>query len=914
MQRDNSNANLNLAEAFYSNGRYNPISLTVAGIGFLAIYLLTQSGIFGEPVPQLIYIGGITLLLAVSQLPTLELARRGQGIAAIFIAALCVGIFSITLMLFWQGMVFIAILFSLVTPVTAMRRGLPSTHRNWLVALAFAITVGIFYANSHAPDGRLQNSSPAAIASIAFLTASGLLLLTITTISQSKRFKSLQSLLLTSFVIIVTIATLMSSVLSAVGTYTNSQTQTYKTLQAVTSLKENQIRELLDDYQADAQKLQNDPQFITDVLEVLDSQETNPAFLENSKKLVRSRVETILGLPGNIYSEAMLLNPQHEIMISSNPAREGADFGDQISSQQGISKSFASFADKTLFGDENLIIAIPFFDANEQTSRGLIALRFSAAPIVSLMENTTGFEEAETYLVGSNFAPLTPTYMPVDVVHTQATVNSITSNVLGGQGIYESYTGQQVLGYYEWFEPLQLAIVAEIPLSSVIASSLSSLAGSSFLILFIVAIAIAAVAISARSISEPIRALSQITDSFAAGKLSARASVERMDEIGTLATGYNKMAEQLQEVIDSLEQRVAARTQDLEGRTLRLRVAAEIARDAAIAHDLRDLLERATRFILNRFNYYHTGIYLLDNNGEYAVLVASPTAAGQQMIANRHKFRVGEAGLIGRVAASEEPQIASDPEVHPFDNPLLPNTQSEMALPLKVENKIIGVLDIHSDHAQAFKEDDMAIMQVMADQLATAIDRTRLLDEVERNLGELETAYGQFTRDNWRKLAESGLTGNKGYRFDNIRLESISELPELSEEALASGKLISSNGTHRGLENTVAIPIKLRGQTIGVVSLKLKEGYDANTIATVEAAAERLASVMESARLYEEARLRADREQSISRITTAISASTEYEQILQATVREIGSLLSDTEVAVQILDEANPALAEKKDQ
>jgi GAF domain-containing protein len=228
-----------------------------------------------------------------------------------------------------------------------------------------------------------------------------------------------------------------------------------------------------------------------------------------------------------------------------------------------------------------------------------------------------------------------------------------------------------------------------------------------------------------------------------------------------------------------------------------------------------------------------------------------------------------------------------------------------MALPLKVENNIIGVLDVQSEQPQAFNEDDVAIMQVMADQLATAIERTRLLQEVERNLKELESAYGQFTRDNWKRLTDGTLTGNIGYRFDNVRLERITELPQLTGAALTSGRIINSNGKYSQAEQerSVAIPIKLRGQTIGVVSLKLKEGYDRNTVSIVELAAERLASAMESARLYEEARLRADREQSISRVTTAISTSTGFEQILQTTVREIGNILGDTEVAIQILDE-----------
>src|SRR5215217_6087848 len=233
------------------------------------------------------------------------------------------------------------------------------------------------------------------------------------------------------------------------------------------------------------------------------------------------------------------------------------------------------------------------------------------------------------------------------------------------------------------------------------------------------------------------------------------------------------MAEQLQEVIGKLEQRVADRTKDLESQTFRLRVAAEIARDAAAAQDLDELLTRAAELIHGRFNFYHIGIFLLDNNKEYAVLVASPTEAGRKMIELKHKLRVGEMGIVGRVSATGEPRIALDTGADStfFNNPYLSDTHSEMALPLKVENNVIGVLDVQSDQPQAFNEEDVAIMQVMADQLATAIERTRLLQEVERNLKELESAYGLFTRDNWKKMTEDTATGSLGYRFDNVRLE-----------------------------------------------------------------------------------------------------------------------------------------------
>ena len=193
------------------------------------------------------------------------------------------------------------------------------------------------------------------------------------------------------------------------------------------------------------------------------------------------------------------------------------------------------------------------------------------------------------------------------------------------------------------------------------------------------------------------------------------------------------------------------------------------------------------------------------------------------MIDDGHRLRVGEVGIVGRVAATGEPRITLDTgmdAIH-FNNPLLPNTRSEMALPIKVENRTVGVLDIQSDQSQAFNEDDVAIMQTLTDQMAIAIERTRLLQQVEENLKELQQAYGLSTRESWKSLAESGLLSNAGYRFDNVRIQPIITPPEIGMEAMQSGEMVVRNG--RGTEQvkqvTAAIPVKLRGQSIGVVTV-----------------------------------------------------------------------------------------------
>ena len=903
MQRESNTVNEDLADAFYKSGRYNPIFLLIAGIGIVAIYLLTRYGILGDLAPQLIYIGGALVLLSLSQWFVLaRFARRKKGIAAYFAATLFLDIFVIVPTIFWQNFIFISILIILVVSLVSLGAGLPKKVIPSFVLLTLLGIGGVifaeFYIRGISQFERLQFGSSAAIASLAFLGATSLLLVTITIISKNRNFKSLQGLLLTSFVIIVTIPTVMATVLSGVGAYANSQTQTYNTLKAISNLKEDQITLLVDEIKNDAEKIQEDIRFKQNILPVIAQGEDDLEQTSSYRALARSYLIFTQRDKGT-YAEILILDTKGNVVISTDFEHTNQNYETQLFYRQGTVKSFTGFANIPEFGDQNFIVATPLFDTNGQVIRGVVVLRSDANSIKRIMENTPGIADAETYLVDKNFNPVTATRSLTESVSTKGALDAVIENI-DGQAIYENYAGDEVLGYYKWYEPMQMAIIAEVPVRVVVNSSVRSLAGSSLLALFVIGIAIAAVAIAARSIAEPITELAQMTESYAAGKFYARANVNRKDEIGALAGSYNQMAAQLQDIIGKLEQRVADRTRELESQTLRVRVAAEIARDASSAHDLSELLNSSATLILERFNFYHTGIFLIDKNGEFAILTASSTDAGKQMIAAGHKLRVGEVGIVGRVAATGEPRVTLDTgsDAIYFNNPLLPNTRSEMALPLKSGNKVIGVLDVQSDQPLAFSQDDVAIMQVMADQLATSIERARLLDEVERNLKELETAYGRYTREGWQKLGSSGLLVNRGYRFNNIRIESINEMPKETSGNAEKSNLNGTNGN-----NSITIPIKLRGQKIGVINAKLKEGYSRRTISALEAVTERLAVALESARLYEEARSRADREQAISQVTTRISASTEIEAILRTTVEEIGKSLGNSEVSIQIVSD-----------
>ncbi|HNT22942.1 MAG TPA: GAF domain-containing protein [Anaerolineales bacterium] len=182
-----------------------------------------------------------------------------------------------------------------------------------------------------------------------------------------------------------------------------------------------------------------------------------------------------------------------------------------------------------------------------------------------------------------------------------------------------------------------------------------------------------------------------------------------------------------------------AYTTDLERRVVQLQVASDVARDAASLQEVGPLLDRAVDLVRERFGFYHAGIFMVDIRHEYAVLKSATGEAGKQMVANGHKLKIGEVGIVGYVTKTGQPRIALDvgSDAVYFRNPLLPETRSEMALPLKTGGLVIGALDVQSKQPGAFDEGDVNILQTMADQLAVAIANARLFEATRRQLEEM---------------------------------------------------------------------------------------------------------------------------------------------------------------------------------
>jgi GAF domain-containing protein len=328
---------------------------------------------------------------------------------------------------------------------------------------------------------------------------------------------------------------------------------------------------------------------------------------------------------------------------------------------------------------------------------------------------------------------------------------------------------------------------------------------------------------------------------------------------------------------------------------------AQVTRAIISTQNLQDLLPQIAHAISQYFGFYHVGIFLINASKEYAVLSAANSEGGQRMLERNHKLRVGQVGIVGYVAGLGKPRIAlnTGADAVYFDNPDLPDTRSEMALPLiQTGGQIIGVLDIQSTEPNAFNREDIEILIVLADQVSVAIANARLYEETQKSLIEAEMLYRRDLQKGWKGFTRS-------QQIAGVRRNSMSanlyitpvELPGAAEVINSGIPYIKSDR-----DSQMTIPVKLRGEVVGVLNVKSDEErrWTRDEMDIITAIIERTALSIENARLLAESRTAADKERAIGEISSKISASTQIETILRTAVRELGNQIGAAQVSIEI--------------
>lgn len=359
--------------------------------------------------------------------------------------------------------------------------------------------------------------------------------------------------------------------------------------------------------------------------------------------------------------------------------------------------------------------------------------------------------------------------------------------------------------------------------------------------------------------------------------------------------------QELTQLRDDLELRIQERTASLEKRATQLQTVSSMARNIVSIKDLDTLLRNTTRLVSEQFGFYHTGIFLVDDANELAVLRAANSEGGREMLARGHRLRLDTNSIVGFVALRGDPRIALDVGADSvyFDNPSLPETRSEMALPLRAGGRLIGVLDVQSRETNAFAQEDISVLSTLADQIAVAIENARLYDENQKALAESRTTFENYVRQEWTSFAQQ--IRHTGFVYDGKQVLPLDK--KLKREQIPSG-IQMEKPTSQKPATTISLPIKLRGQVIGVLDVRAKGGereWTRSEISLLEAAAERAGLALENARLVESAQRRAARERSIGEISARIGSVSDIDSILQTAVEELGRKLSSaTEVTLEL--------------
>ena len=415
----------------------------------------------------------------------------------------------------------------------------------------------------------------------------------------------------------------------------------------------------------------------------------------------------------------------------------------------------------------------------------------------------------------------------------------------------------------------------------------------------------------ARSLTNPITALAKVANMISQGDLNARANINTTDEIGVLASAFNSMAEELNQSFNSLEVRVAERTTDLEiarqqseNRARNLQSIGEIAKVITGEQKLKTLLPLITRLVSERFGFYHTGIFLLNETNQFAVLQAANSEGGKNMLARGHRLEVGGSGIVGYVANFGTARIALDVGLDAafFNNPDLPNTRSEMALPLKVRDKIVGALDVQSEKPGAFTENDANILSILADQIAIALENARLFTQTQQALSEAQALYRQNSKEGWLTFSrEEASIGYHQTLRGGRKLTTPVETEEI-RQAMNRGDVLVFNKDGGTQEPSIVVPIKLRGQVIGALNIQAStqdRRWSNDEVNLASAISERLSLALENARLIQDSQRQLIKEQTISEVVGRISASINLKNVLQTAVEELGRAMPGSEVIIE---------------
>jgi signal transduction histidine kinase len=665
----------------------------------------------------------------------------------------------------------------------------------------------------------------------------------------------------------------------------------------------------------------------------------------------QEELDSILNEYGSMFQGVTLLDDEGSEMARVSRFET---YGPTDLTSQGDSSAFRQALEGQTFIDTQTLLlpkatfptvrmAVPIRPRIGGERRGVLMADVSVEDMWNAVAQVEVGETGYAYIVDQNTSQLVAHSNPdryVSLVGQTLERVPIVSQLMAGeqdlQYQYEGLEGEPVMGAASPLSGTDWVMIVELPVAEALAGVRQMLYLLAGLIVVGAAVAGSLGILIPRRIVQPLLTLQQGAEELGAGHLDHVIRVETDDEIQDLAEAFNQMALDLQASQAELEQwgrelevKVEDRTHELveassqmERRAVQLQASAEVARAIASVQDLDELLPQVTHLISERFGWYHVGIFLLDEAGKYAVLQAANSPGGRRMLNRRHRLRVGATGIVGYVTDTGQARVALDvgKDAVYFDNPDLPETRSEMALPLAVGGQIIGALDVQSRAAAAYDEDDVAILRILADQAAIAIDNARLFRRTQQALQEVEAVHRQYLQGEWARAASG--RQDLAYEYRRSGIPPSDELwPQEMARALSEGKTVTLTDDRLRTEPVsggapdgdgypwaaLAAPIKYREQVIGALDLEETDEpreWTEDEIALVQAVSDQVGLALENARLFADTQRRAEQLATINRIGLSINSDLDLKGVLNALYEQVGHILDVDSFYVALYEES----------
>jgi GAF domain-containing protein/HAMP domain-containing protein len=528
--------------------------------------------------------------------------------------------------------------------------------------------------------------------------------------------------LLVSFLALALLPLILVGVVSGLQSRASIAETTQARLKTVSDLRIQSVNDWLKEREHDLQALHNDSLVDTWIQSILASTENLVSSdIATLKAFLTERIQHEVAQGGG-FTRLFILDKNGTAIVSTDPGL--------VNTAHSATPYYINATDGNIFatlytdlqrGTRDVAVAQGIFNAGGQRAGTLVGT-IDLTRLSDIMQAGAQLGQTdESYLVNDKYRLMTTSRFP-------ASGNSVTTdgvdNVLDTsqdvQGIYQNYLGNEVYGVYRAIPNLSGVVMAtEQTTAEVLAPAEIQTRGIFLALGFSTFIAIVGAYLLTRRIAGPIDNLTEVAEKVAAGDLNQVAVTKRRDQIGMLANSFNTMTGRLRDLIDSLETRV-------EMRTAQVQASADVGRAVTSILDPDQLLRQVVQLVTERFGFYYAAAFTLDPSGQWAVMreASGPGNAAWLLKQAGHRLDTAGNSMVAACIRDRRAHIALDTgtEAVRFANPLLPDTHSEVALPLIVGDQVLGSLDVQSTQIGAFDETGTVVLQNMADQIAVALN------------------------------------------------------------------------------------------------------------------------------------------------------------------------------------------------